>query len=71
MQLPWSRGLCFGDPNATTFTLPHRNSVVTVAGDEEFARRAKTIQAGDKITIRGTISKAAVWGDTRRSRGCC
>jgi hypothetical protein len=49
------------DPNATTFTLYEPRSVVTVSGDEAFARWAKTLKAGDKLSIHGTISKAVTW----------
>jgi hypothetical protein len=49
------------DPNASTFSLHLGDAVVTVSGDEGFARRAKELRAADKITITGTISKADVW----------
>jgi hypothetical protein len=52
------------DPSATTFTFDLQTAVVTVSGDEDLARRAKTLQPGDRITIHGTISKAAVWPGT-------
>jgi serine/threonine protein kinase len=51
------------DPNSDTMDLHLGTAVVTVSGDEAFARRAKALQPGAKVTIRGTISKAAtdVW----------
>jgi hypothetical protein len=53
---PWN-------PNATTFTIYLRDAVVWVSGDESFARRAKTFQAGEAVTIRGTISRVQVYND--------
>ena len=50
----------YQDSKAKFIRIMDPRSVVTLMGDETLARRAKTFKAGDRLTLRGTISKAAV-----------
>ncbi len=49
------------DPNASTASLHMGDAVLEVSGNEAFARRAKALAPGEKVNVRGTIRKAAVW----------